>query len=84
MKKVLTVVLIITLCTIFTGCGKYNVKNLVKDFSKKVDDSSSYTLSGVLEIKNNEETYSYDVEVMYKKENMLDYCHITKEKIYNI
>ena len=69
MKKVLTVVLIITLCTIFTGCGKYNVKNLVKDFSKKVDDSSSYTLSGVLEIKNNEETYSYDVEVMYKKEN---------------
>ena len=69
MRKVLTVVFISMLCFIFTGCGKYSEKDLIKDFSKKVGDSSSYSLTGVLEIKNHEETYSYDVEVAYKKEN---------------
>lgn len=69
MKKILVAVLISTLCLIFTGCGKYNEKDLIKDFSKKVGDSNSYALSGTLEIKNNEEKYSYDVEVAYKKEN---------------
>ena len=69
MKKILTVVLISMMCFIFTGCGKYSQKDLIKDFSKKVEDANSYNLTGILEIKNNEETYSYDVDVAYKKEN---------------
>ena len=35
---------------LLAGCGKYNDKNLVKDLSKKVESSSSYHLTGTLEI----------------------------------
>ena len=56
-------------CFLITGCGKYDGKSFVKELSKKVNNSDSYNLNGVLEIRNNEETYSYDVNVSYKKEN---------------
>ena len=52
---------------LLAGCGKYNDKNLVKDLSKKVESSSSYHLTGTLEIYRNEEKYSYDVDSTYMK-----------------
>ena len=69
MKKILIVLLIGMSCFLITGCGKYDGKSFVKELSKKVNNSDSYNLNGVLEIRNNEETYSYDVNVSYKKEN---------------
>ena len=69
MKKILIVLLIGMSCFLITGCGKYDGKSFVKELSKKVNNSYSYNLNGVLEIRNNEETYSYDVNVSYKKEN---------------
>ena len=44
-------------CFLITGCGKYDGKSFVKELSKKVNNSDSYNLNGVLEIRNNEETY---------------------------
>ncbi|MCM1370680.1 MAG: hypothetical protein NC181_02160 [Clostridium sp.] len=69
MKKGLITMFIILTSFLLTGCGKYSVEDLVKDFSKKVNDSNSYKLDGILEIVNNDDTYSYDVNVSYKKEN---------------
>ena len=48
-------------------CGKYDDKDLIKELSKKVEDSNSYHLSGTLEIYRNEEKYTYTVDSSYKK-----------------
>lgn len=53
----------------FTGCGKENGSDVLKGLSKKIDGLNSYHLSGVLEIINNENTYVYDVDVSYLKDN---------------
>ncbi|MBR6690225.1 MAG: outer membrane lipoprotein carrier protein LolA [Bacilli bacterium] len=49
------------------GCGKYDDKDLLKDLSKKVDNSSAYHMTGTLEIYRNEEKYTYNVDSSYKK-----------------
>lgn len=54
---------------LFAGCGKYGEKDVIKDFSKKVDDAKSYYIDGTLEIVNNDNVYNYDVEVAYKEKN---------------
>ena len=53
-----------------SGCGKYNDKDLIKELSKKVEDSNAYHLSGTLEIYRNEEKYTYTVDSSYKKEDL--------------
>ena len=55
---------------ILTGCGKYTDKSLIKDVSKKVNDSKSYHLIGTLDIYRNEEKYSYDVDSAYSKDDL--------------
>ena len=52
------------------GCGKYDDKDLLKDLSKKIDDSSAYHMIGTLEIYRNEEKYTYDVHSSYKKDDL--------------
>lgn len=68
MKKYL-LYLAILCCFLLAGCGKYGEKDIVKDFNKKINDSDGYYLSGELKIINNEDSYLYDVEVAYQKEN---------------
>ena len=63
---------IVCLCfciLLFTGCGKDNSDSVVKDLTKKIEGIDSYHLSGVLEIINNENSYLYDVDVAFLKEN---------------
>ena len=67
MKKYLIFLTIISLCLV--GCGSYGEKDIVKDFSKKINDTNGYYVNGELEIVNNEDSYLYDVEVAYQKEN---------------
>jgi len=54
---------------LFAGCGKYGENDVIKDFSKKVDDAKAYYIDGTLEIVNNDNVYNYDVEVAYKEKN---------------
>ena len=68
MKKYLLYLAILS-CILLTGCGKYGEKDILKDFSKKITNSDGYYLNGELEIVNNEDSYLYDVEVAYQKEN---------------
>lgn len=53
----------------FCGCFKKSDDNLLNNFKKKVIKSDNYYLSGELEIMNNEDIYSYIVEVAYKKDD---------------
>ena len=68
MKKIILFCATMILSFLIVGCGKQGEKDLIKDLSKKVDNSSGYYLTGELEIMNNEESYLYDVEVSYEKE----------------
>ena len=67
MKKIIVLLISIML---LAGCGKNIEDKLIKEFSDDVNSSKSYTLSGNLEILNDEDTFNYAVEVGYKKKDM--------------
>ncbi len=67
MKKWL--ILICLFCFTLVGCGKYGEKDIIKDLNKKIEKNDGYYLNGELEIVNNEDSYLYDVEVAYQKED---------------
>lgn len=67
MKKKL-ILLIILCCLCLLGCGKNSEKSILKKINKKINSTNAYHLEGTLEIKNNEDTYIYDLDVSYQKE----------------
>lgn len=69
MKKYFLYALILFSCIGLIGCGKYGEKDIIKDLSNRIDKSNGYYLNGELQIINNEDSYLYDVEVAYEKED---------------
>ena len=60
--------LIFILAVIFlTGCGKTSSSKVVEEFGKKINNLKSYYVEGVMELINNEDIYTYNVKVSYKK-----------------
>ncbi|MBE6138803.1 MAG: outer membrane lipoprotein carrier protein LolA [Firmicutes bacterium] len=51
------------------GCGKYGEDDVIKDLTKKINNAKGYYLDGEMEIINNEESYKYNVEVSYAKDD---------------
>lgn len=81
MKKIKKIIFLTLTMVIISGCGKNNSENTIKALIKKVEETESYHLEGILEIINNENTYSYEVNVDYKKDNNFKVC--LKNKINN-
>lgn len=69
MKKYFLYGFVILSCIFLSGCGKYGEKDIINDLSKKIEKSDGYYLNGELEIINNEDSYLYNVEVAYKKDD---------------
>ncbi len=69
MKKNFLFLFIFLISLLLVGCGKYDEKNLLNDLEKKIKKLDSYKLTGVLEITNNDDTFQYDIDVNYKKDN---------------
>ena len=67
MKKI--VLILILICLILTGCGKNNDKEVLREFTSKVNGSDSYYLNGTMELVNNEDVYNYNIQVSYKKDD---------------
>lgn len=67
-KKILFLITFLFLFAL-VGCGKYDEKDILKDLEKKINNASVYTLKGMLQITNNDDTYQYDVDANYKKDN---------------
>lgn len=67
MKK--TFLIFILVVIFITGCGKTNSSKVVDEFSKKVNNLKSYYVEGVMELINNEDIYTYSIEVSYKKDD---------------
>lgn len=67
MKKVL---LLFILFFLLTGCGKKSSnESVIPDFKKAVEKSKSYSLTGKMELRNDEEIFNYTIEVSYLKDN---------------
>ena len=65
-KKILVVIMLCLLC--LTGCfGKKN--DALKEIKNKYGNLKSYALTGDLEIINNDDTYNYDVKVIFQKKD---------------
>jgi len=67
MKKIIGICVVALL--LLTGCGKYGVKEAVKDLTKRMKSLDAYHLEGEMQITNNEDIYKYDVTVSYKEKN---------------
>ena len=67
MKKILFSIMMVLL--LVSGCGKNSETSVINDLEKRINKASAYKVTGVLEIVNNDEVYTYDVEVSYKKNN---------------
>ena len=65
-KKFLSIALIMTL--LLTGCGTLNEDKIKENFIKDSDNLKSYYMEGEMSLTNNDDTYKYDVEVSYKKD----------------
>lgn len=70
MKKYFLVGVMLMCCFLMTGCFKYGEKDVVKDFSKKIEGAKGYHVTGMLEIFNNEDSYKYDVDVSYEDDDL--------------
>lgn len=66
MKKKILFVLMMGLF-LMSGCGKTSESDVIKELKDKISNSKSYNIKGTLEIVNNEDLYTYDVDVSYAK-----------------
>lgn len=65
-KKILYLVVFLGIM-LLCGCQKNSEKNIINELEKKINKSESYHVVGELQITNNDDTYQYDVDVSFKK-----------------
>ncbi len=66
MKKCFVLMLLLLL---ITGCGSMNLDKAIGDFTKSVESSKSYHLDGTMEINSGEETFTYNIDVAFLKDD---------------
>ena len=54
---------------LLVGCSAKSSDNILDKLEKKIENVNSYYLEGIMEIMNNEDTYTYDVKVSYQKDD---------------
>lgn len=68
MKKFLKLFFLICIVSlVLVGCGLKSADSVINKLTKKQEGCNSYYVEGTMEIINNEDTYTYDVNVSYKK-----------------
>ena len=87
MKRKILLCVVIIGSLLMCGCGKKDEQDVIKDLTKKVEETKGYHLTGNLEIVNNEDTYTYDVKVYYQKDNnyiIITGVFLTEEEAKNM
>lgn len=69
MKKALSLFFALVIMILLTGCGKDSKEEVLKKFSKKINDTKGYQLEAGMKLINNEDSYNYDLLVSYKKDD---------------
>ena len=68
MRKYLVIILLF-ICLFISGCSKDSDKSVIRNINDLFNKSKGYYLSGNLSIFNNDDNYTYDVDVYYKKDD---------------
>ena len=66
MKKIFLLFISVLL---LTGCGKVDKDKLINNFKEKVESCKSYMVESKMEIYNAEDTFEYDIKVLYMDDN---------------
>ena len=66
MKKIFFLVMTLMFMITLSGCGTSKEDDVVKSLIKKISSAESYSITGTFELINNEENYTYDINVNYK------------------
>ena len=66
MKKILLISMILL---VICGCKSTKSTNVIEKFQNKIADSKSYYMSGTMQIIGDEDTFNYDIETVYLKDN---------------
>lgn len=66
MKKKFLILFLLLFCV--TGCFNKGSKDVVSTLKKNIEKANSYHITGELEIINNEDSYTYDVDVAYQED----------------
>jgi len=66
MKKKFLILFLLLFCV--TGCFNKGSKDVITSLKKNVEKAKSYHITGELEIINNEDSYTYDVDVAYQQD----------------
>lgn len=66
MKRILFILVSLLL---LTGCGSVDKDKVINSFVDDVESAKSYKLLGDMEIYNDEDTYTYEMEVYYMDDN---------------
>lgn len=69
MKRKVQLFLVIIFGLLIVGCGNNNEKDVIKNLTKKIEESKGYHLVGELEMLNNDDVYKYEVDVSYEYED---------------
>ena len=69
MKNRIFIFGIMILLLIVTGCGRMTPSKITRELEKKIGNLKAYHLTGVLELSNNDDVYTYDVDVAYKSKD---------------
>jgi len=77
MKKIYLILLFIGMLFV-VGCGKKGEEQIIKDLTKHINGMEKYQIKGILSITNNDDIYTYDVNVSYEKENKFRVSLINK------
>lgn len=67
MKKLLWGSILLGILLLLSGCGKYTEKDIVRDLTKRVENSKGYYLEGEMEIINHEDIFKYGIKVSYQE-----------------
>ena len=70
MKKYILFISLAVFSILMLGCGKKNNKEVINKLSDKITNNKAYHLKGNLEILNGDDTYNYDVDVSYQKDDL--------------
>lgn len=66
MKKKFLILFLLLFCV--TGCFNKGSKDVISSLKKNIEKAKSYHITGELEIINNEDSYTYDVDVAYQRD----------------
>ena len=60
------IAVLLFLLLIISGCGSKNNNNKIDKYLKKIKNSEAYSIKGSMEIYNDQDTYTYAINVLYK------------------